>query len=366
MTISQKNLIENDKPVQNNFIEKDATNVIKGVALIFMFIHHFFTFPQWYIDGISYPYLLEFAQWAQAPTKICVPIFAFLTGYFYYYTKNKTMRYSIKKSTDVWLNYLIVFAILLIPAVLLGVYDFSAKNLILELLGAKLPTMFFCWYVAFYIISMLVLPLYAKLSEKYPAFTFVLFTLLTVTIYIIMDMVLFGSAREFMQIIESLVWFPCIALGFIFAQYGIFYQFMNLINTKNRLLNTLIGFAFIIFALYSRVFCIDAMTLHRLIISEPVSAVFFIFGIMVIYHNTNHKAIYKPLSIIGKYSLTMWFVSCIFFNQCKAFTQPILYLPKDPLLVTVWGLLLCLFASVIIQIPTNLLVKLKNKVFKLY
>lgn len=27
------------------YFQKDVTNIIKGIALIFMFIHHMFTFP---------------------------------------------------------------------------------------------------------------------------------------------------------------------------------------------------------------------------------------------------------------------------------------------------------------------------------
>ena len=70
-----------------NYIEKEATNYIKGIALILMFVHHFFTFPKRYINGISYPYLSKFATLMCAPLKICVPVFAFLTGYFYYFSK---------------------------------------------------------------------------------------------------------------------------------------------------------------------------------------------------------------------------------------------------------------------------------------
>lgn len=34
----------------DSFIDRNTTNAIKGIALILMFIHHFFTFPDLWID----------------------------------------------------------------------------------------------------------------------------------------------------------------------------------------------------------------------------------------------------------------------------------------------------------------------------
>lgn len=45
---------------KNNFISLTESNILKGVALIFMYIHHMFTYPGMYIDGISYPSLETF------------------------------------------------------------------------------------------------------------------------------------------------------------------------------------------------------------------------------------------------------------------------------------------------------------------
>ena len=53
----------------------------------------------------------------------------------------------------------------------------------------------------------------------------------------------------------------------------------------------------------------------------------------------------------------------IFFNTCKEYTQWILYYPKNPILVLLWGLALCLFVSVIIMFPIDFIVKIKNKLF---
>ena len=69
--------------MKHNYFPRDISGAIKGIALILMFIHHFFTFPEWIICGIDYPWIRTFAIQFGAPTKLCVALFAFLTGYFH-------------------------------------------------------------------------------------------------------------------------------------------------------------------------------------------------------------------------------------------------------------------------------------------
>ena len=96
-----------------NFIDREYTNIIKGIALLLMFIHHLFTFPDTFlIKNINVPDLQCFAEIFNEPTKICVSIFAFVTGYFYFFNKSKTYRYSLKKASDLYVNYLVVFILL--------------------------------------------------------------------------------------------------------------------------------------------------------------------------------------------------------------------------------------------------------------
>jgi hypothetical protein len=341
---------------KESFIEREVTNVIKGICLVFMFIHHFFTFPDWHIDGISYPELNWFASQFQSPMKICVCVFSFLTGYSYYYTKQKTYRYSIKKLTDVWVSYLITFFVLLIPAIVLKVYDFSIKNFILELFALRTPTMRFCWYVVYYITAMLILPLYYKYSEKAPMFCFCMTLIAPRLLLSAADSFVPDSLKGFNQIIEYMCWFPTAASGLLFAKYGLFHEFSNLLRTKNKTLNIAIACLLICMALQIRNFstAVDFAT-------APV----FVYGIVEIYRNIKIKEIFAPLKLIGKYSLLMWFAHCVFFNSCEKYTQPILYFPMNPILVTAWGLLLCLIAAAIINIPVECITKAKNKLFNL-
>ena len=84
-----------------NYIKREYTNIIKGLAIIIMFAHHFLTFPEWIIQGVNFSASDTFADFFNLPLKICVSLFAFLTGYFYYFRKKKTVKYSVKKATDI-------------------------------------------------------------------------------------------------------------------------------------------------------------------------------------------------------------------------------------------------------------------------
>lgn len=69
------------------FFDRSTTSVIKGIAVIMMFIHHFFTFPAWWVGGVHYPLLEKLAPYFSMPLKLCVPVFCFITGYFYCFKK---------------------------------------------------------------------------------------------------------------------------------------------------------------------------------------------------------------------------------------------------------------------------------------
>lgn len=360
---------QQDRITVNSYIERDVTDIIKGVALVFMFIHHFFTIPSFYIDSIRYDSLSGAAQALSEPFKICVPIFAFLTGYFYVFAKKKSIGYSLKKSTDVWLTYFVFFLLLLIPAAALGCWDASVKSFFLEAFGVHTSVMIFCWYVIFYIISILLLPLYHLAAKRH--------ILIAVLLGLALPMAIRYPVQEFVRIPgeditgivnDFLKWFPCIAAGYIAGRYGLFEKvFVPLFSRgiRSKILRALICVILMLIAFMGRYFLPDvSFNISVFTIGfgmDFIYAPMFIFGLVGIVYLIPFRKIFLPLAIIGKYSLGMWFVHCIFFNMCKEYTQPILYFPKNPVLVVLWGLLICLAVSAAVTEALRPLLKLKNK-----
>lgn len=132
---------------------KEEFLVLKGVAILLMLIHHLFTYPGWYVAGISYQYSDVFAGYFCWSTKICVGIFAFLTGYAYVYNETPDYRYAWKKIKVFLSNYWIVYIPILLLS-MLGGYQFDWKDFVLGLFGLSTNVMTFCWYVYFYLILM--------------------------------------------------------------------------------------------------------------------------------------------------------------------------------------------------------------------
>ncbi len=98
---------------------------------------------------------------------------------------------------------------------------------------------------------------------------------------------------------------------------------------------------------------------------------FFVFGLLkfisLLKDGVVKKYIKKMLIGLGKMSMLMWFIHCVFFNMCKNTFQPILYLFRFSSIVTViWGILLCYLIAYIFHFPIDKLIRAKNKyIFKI-
>ena len=346
--------------IPKNFIDRDYTNIIKGIALILMFVHHFFTFPDTFlINNLNVPDLKDFAEVFNEPTKICVSIFAFVTGYFYFFNKSKTYRYSLKKASDLYVNYLVVFILLFLLAILLGCYEFNIKDFLLEILLLNRPIMLFCWYVPFYIMAIFILPLYSKISNKSSVLAMLIGLIFPFVLIALIDNIgstySLGYLDYLFSTVSHIKWFPCVASGYLFAQEELFCK-LDICYSKYKPIRCIIYLAFIIIPFFARAKSADF---------DFIFAPLIVFGLVKLLQLLPSIRIMYPISLIGKYSLLMWFLHCAFFNVSKEFTQPILYYPYNPILVLLWGLVLTLAVSFVISFPINAINKLKNKLLKL-
>lgn len=93
-------------------MDKKTTQVIKGIAILIMIAHHFIVIP-----FSELPYLVTLFGNA---CKICVAIYAVLSGYGYFFAKEKTVTYGLKKIWGVLQVYWLSLFILFIPAAMWG------------------------------------------------------------------------------------------------------------------------------------------------------------------------------------------------------------------------------------------------------
>lgn len=352
------------------YMDRDTTSAIKGIALIFMFIHHFFTFPDFFIDGISYPWIQTFADLFVEPMKMCVPVFSFLTGYFYAFNRERTLRYALRKILDLYVSYWCVYLVILAVAVTAGCWQLSLYSFVFEMAAVKTPLMVFCWYVVFYACSMTLLPLLAK-QDAHPVEDILYLLVLPVAVTSVLSgMYLEGFLKDVIMNIRD--WFPGIVSGYLCGKYGVFEKLFDrgLQRCRYTVSKVMICLALAVAAAAGRYWwkylCLGSIYLRTgnypiMLAADFFLAPMFVYGVAKLLQYIKNTVLMKLFKEIGKYSLYMWFFHCIFFNECRNLTQPILYWLRNPVLVVIWGLILCYIPSVLLDKPVTCLNKLKNR-----
>lgn len=327
------------------YFDRTMTLYIKGIALLCMLVHHFFTFPDRYIPGIEYPYLDLFARIFQAPMRICVSSFAFLTGYFYFFNKKKTLAYSLKKDYQLLISYWTAFLVLLGLA-LLGGFRFQPKDILLEMLTFKKDLMVDSWYVQFYLIAMLILPVLVRFMPKKGIGSYLVGLVIPVIIFtLIKEFAPEGIARIAK---EQQQWFTSIMSGYLVAQNDLFAGSFDPARDRLKkpwqkilLALVLMGSAmlmrrFFTFGIFGVVLLSRSITFQ--IYMDVFYAPMFIYGALTFLQQVHlPKILQKILAAIGKLSLPMWFAHGLFFSVAKEVFQPIAFLPREPLAVLVWA-----------------------------
>ena len=319
------------------YFDRETTNVIKGMLLIIMFILHFFLFPSWYVKRVEYPHLL-FLEKFQGHFQICVAGFTFLTGYLYFYS-TKNFKHVIKKWKNILIPYWIVFGILLIIACLTNTYTVHVKTFMLELFALERPVMFFCWYVPYYLIMIFLLWLLVDTINS----DFIKWCVSLFGAYILYYGCLHFTNKDFIvEILEKFsVYFPITVTGFLCSKRNWFEKIDKLTNGSIIYSILFIVVVFMeptwLYAVKIDNICFQLIIKCIRIMSIPL----FIYGLIHLIKNINNKMVKSVLNAIGVNSMLMWFIHGIFFNCSKEIFQKILYFPKVPILVLVWGLILC-------------------------
>lgn len=220
-------------------------------------------------------------------------------------------------------------------------YKFSFKNIVFELVG-NCPLngiMVFCWYVYFYIITMLLLPMISRISG---AGGFLKDLLLCLWMF------LFYYIKEYIQSgITYTLWstFPVVFCGFACGKNNIFKYISDYLDKITPQVFCVVVYVLCAIVCFLGRWMIPAFCFLQMdIIYIPL----FIFSILQLIRKSEYR--FALLNILGKYCLGMWFIHCVFFNVSKTTWQPILYAPYYPIFVIIWGCIICFSVSYIMNI----------------
>lgn len=341
--------------MKDSFSKYDSA-AIKGIAICMMLFHHCF------LSGRFDDYSVIFAPFSQTQIvhmasffKICVSLFAFVSGYGLYISyKNNS------KSTSVWLKERLIrllsgycFIVILSwitcwsidPAYLESIY-FSSQNIIVGLL--RLIIEFFglsnffgvtllngdWWYISAAIIFVLITPFMMKIFKSFGSG------------YALILCIIFPSLFDFQGGTHWLSFLLPYCFGLFFAENNLFYK-IEKIKNNNKILN---------FFLMSSI-CALGYILYYSISTEKFFEIKY--GLIPILFIIFFKSYIIPLPVInpllcflGKHSANIWLIHrFIRYNYCRDF---IYGLEHFVIIVSVL-LLLSLCISIVIEYFKKLL-----------
>lgn len=344
----------------NFYLDRNMSIFLKGIAIILMVFHHSFGSPSWYIESIAYPELFRYTWYITLSGGfLVVPMFAFLTGWSYFFHKDKSFKYSLKKIIYFLISYWIIYIPFLLIAIVICGYKPNIIKSILELFGFFGTIMHFAWYVYFYIVSMLFLPLYVKFfPQKNFYVDFVCIVIIGILIKHLSDMIEFTyeGIKPLTYIGNNL---PIVLMGYLCGKYKFLDKIYQIV-IKN------INYIIRVFLSWLIIFAMLVMYIENPIIEIGTGIIYTpIFLVCAFIINIyRFKYLNKILHFLAIHSMNIWFLHCIFFSEItRELFQPIAYLPHNPILVVIWILLLCSMVSIIVKKVQDFAISKAEKLF---
>lgn len=318
-------------------MEKKTTQMIKGMAIIIMITHHFIVMP-----FIELPYLVTLFGYA---CKICVAIYAVLSGYGYFFAKERTVRYGMKKIWGLLQIYWISLFTLFIPAAISGGWELTPWSLIVQLFGLLPNLNWFAWYVFFYIFCMLVMPvLYKyKVFRFKPLINLAIMIIIPTVIAIVLQMLTNYRENTIINDLYScFLYFPCFLVGYWMAEN----RTIERINCKKGLRSPAMCIIGIVLVFVVRITSNSIVSFSLDVFYAPL----LICMICILVKTIDLRPISMIFKILGKYSTGMWFFHAVFFSTyISEIFQPVLLIVKNPFLMYVWLILLSLSGAFVFQ-----------------
>ena len=361
--------------MRRSYFDTLTFNSIKGIAVILLFILHFFASSDLWLPEFRNPSFQLFEKYFCYSANMCVAIFAFLTGYGFWFSSGKNFVRTVRKAYAVLSVYWEIYFLFLAIAAITGIYtEFNIKKIGLSLIGLDENNVIgdiiaFHWYLAFYLAVLVLLPAFHYLLSRRENVLRDIFYLMLAPLFIFSCLGNLVSSFYCLKrfLVDLVLWFPCVGMGYITARYSVFERidllFYRLCNKGVKWLRFVIGIFFIALTVYGMYRCPGVIYTTKLPWLLPIvlnMSVFYIilftYSLAVFFKAIHNSRLQLMLSTIGNISLYMWLFIGIFFNGFKLYTQPFLLLPKYPLFILAWGLVICFMLTKILIFFNNLVI----------
>ncbi len=362
---------ETHNPTVVSFLSKQDTLVLKGVAILLMLEHHLWGFPEripvqlhsmvGLADSSFLSVIGDFGR-------ICIAVFAFLGGY------GKFKKYADKpvklfdEIKNLYARYWQIF-IIFVPigfaffnsqspychekAVYACFSVFSLKELLLNFFGLLSTYNREWWFLATYLICIILFPLIRIIVNKLSLLMNVILVLLFEFLFLLLDLSgLFINNRIYFNLIGlKSPFIACFWFGCFFAKYEFFSKFDLKIKTLKAKPLLCILSILSIFVLRE---LINNLALEFLFV------VVFVFCCKILLEN--RVVLNKPFAFLGKHSTNIWLVHtffCYYFGVIAKTVVSLQWAVPSLLLLLVYSVV----ASVLITYFWDFLRKGVKKLF---
>ena len=336
---------------EKNLLTPYISNLIKIIALLMMFCHHFLRTDSWVVGDNGFVSLfhlggLTLESFLCDVGKLCVGIFAVLSGYGLYFSlvRDDSFKRIISRLIKFLINYWIVFFVIFTPCFFLVGNHISIKELIDSFLTINPTINMFSWYVHFYVIAVPMLWLYHKSLNKIQNKS----TVLWITIILCFCMPFVNTGISCL-IDDWLDYFPSMLTGYLFARYqlldkGVLKIESNIAGLPQFFLGLSGGGVVLVMR-----FLVARLTSWRIYTQfDAVFAIAFVFCLLVSLRRIS-ESYSRAVSKIGKATANMWYLHAIFFGAYAEKLQWIAYLPRYSFPVIIWVFCLLLPVALLID-----------------
>lgn len=322
----------------NGAITREESKYLQGIAILMMLYHHLFSTPE--ALGTDYFSVLNFGNlnielhmaWF---FKICVGIYAFITGYglikaceikklsddgivkcFF-----GTCETVLKKLFSFYSLYWLVFIIFVPIGFLFFDRSFDFKELILNFLGIKATYNGAWWYVLQYLKMLISFPFIYVLLQKYKDIkSKIIYIIYLIFIVLVCLIGLLWFKAYLLLFIDF--WQPafylCFISGIILAKFKVFEYFYGTVSLfkNSKLLLKILGILAIVLVIAARVkIAKDASSAGLDFIFVPV----FCYGAVLCFKQFSSTFLGNILNSVwnffGKYSTFIWLTHVFFYDH---------------------------------------------------
>lgn len=314
---------------------KEITVFIKGITIVLMFCNHLFPIPEWIFDSNKVISIAigskTVASYVGGFGKICVAVFAVLTGIGLYYVFQRRLyqenfmariKYSVRKICDILISYWgILFAFYIPLATIFSVNNYTVNELLCNIFLIKTSIIQVAWYLRFYVELMLTLPvLYLLLRDTNKYRDSIIFGVI-VLIHLVADL---ADSKYFEEYFNYLM---VVMIGFFFEKYKINQKIARTFKKK---------IFFNIVVLLALVLCRGIFKSVQFFNTDIIFAPIFV-GIVYDLYFRLKSCLRHIIIVLGEYSLELWLLHAIFFIGSERL-QTIGYWPKIDILILIWTL----------------------------